>query len=66
MVSVVHEEEDDKPSVQGVNGPWTNIFTATEMGTTYVSNHPEVLAVQEKSGYTQAKEPGTATITVDN
>ena len=40
------------------------LWTATEIGATYVSDHPEVLTVQEKSGYAETKEPGTANVTL--
>lgn len=39
-------------------------YTATEMGATYVSDCPNVLTVEAKSGYVQTKQPGTATVTV--
>ena len=66
MVDVTLEDKDsDMTSVQEENGPGDIFYTATELGATYVSDHPAVLDVQEKSGYAQAKEPGTATVTVD-
>ena len=40
------------------------LYTATEKGATYVSDCPEVLTVEEKSGYACSKQPGTATVMV--
>lgn len=41
------------------------LYTATEMGATYVSDCPEILAIEKKSGYAQAKRAGTANIIVN-
>lgn len=38
-------------------------WSATEIGASYTSDHPEVLSVQEESGYAETKEPGTANVT---
>ncbi len=40
-------------------------YSATELGATYTSDCPEVLAIEEKSGYAVTKEPGIANVTVN-
>ncbi len=65
MVTV---ELDEKSFGQPLTLPAENellLYTATEMGATYVSDCPEILTIEKKSGYAQAKSVGTANITVN-
>lgn len=64
LVSVELDEKSFDPPLNLPPEDELRFYTATEMGAAYDSDHPEVLAIDEKSGYAQAKTPGTANITV--
>ena len=65
MISVKLDEASVDSSLVEIVGMDLYNYSATEMGATYVSDSPQVLAVDEKSGFAEAKEPGTATVTVN-
>ncbi len=64
MISVKLDENGIDSSLSYLMGKHVYYYTSTEMGATYVSDHPEILAVEENSGYAETKEPGKAIVTL--